>query len=208
MSPSEIEVPKAVLLFEKVGSILGKWEKKRRGLLGPLLFPDSCKRRLVRIERVYIPHYLFTFHQSTKSGTEVHYILIDAVCGFGAYTNVEPEVRKETPGDRILSTLIPQAKAQEKAKEWLTRWNLRKHVFHLNPPELLDSRATFFYLPFWVAYYQRPSGRVDVEVVDGVQGYLEGNRTKYLVKAGMDALQRSGLAKGSAGSRSSGPSQS
>ncbi len=196
MSPTEIEIPREVLPFGKVELILAQWEKKRRGLLGPLLFPDSCKRRLVRLEKVYIPHYLFTFHQSTKSGTEVHYILIDAVCGFGAYTNVEPGLRKETPEDRILPTLIPQGKAQEKAKEWLARWNTRRHVFQFTPPELLSSRAAIFYLPFWVAYYQRPRGRVDVEVVDGVQGYLEGGRTKYLIKAGMDALESSPMAKG------------
>jgi hypothetical protein len=193
---TEIEIPKEILPREKIESILARWEKKRKGLLGPLLFPDSCKRRLVRLVKVYIPHYLFTFHQSTRSGTEVHYILIDAVCGFGAYTNVEPELCKETPEDRILPTLIPQGKAQEKAKEWLTRWNTRKHVFHLTSPELLSSRAAMFYLPFWVAYYQRPSGRVDVEVVDGIQGYLEGGRTKYLIKAGMDALEISARAKG------------
>jgi hypothetical protein len=202
MSSSEIEVPKTVLPFEKVELILGKWEKKRRGLLGPLLFPDSCGRRLVGIEKVYIPHYLFTFHQSTKSGTEVHYILIDAVCGFGAYTNVEPGLRKETPEDRILPTLIPQGKAQEKAKEWLTRWNLRKHVFHLIAPELLSSRAAIFYLPFWVAYYRRPSGKVDVEAVDGVQGYMEGARTKYLIKMGMDILKSSDAAMASSEDRS------
>lgn len=196
MSPTEIEIPKEVLPFEKVELILAQWEKKRRGLLGPLLFPDSCKRRLVRIEKVHIPHYLFTFHQSTKSGTEVHYILIDGVRGFGAYTNVEPELRQAVPKDRILPTLIPQGKAQEKAKEWLARWNTRRHVFQFTPPELLSSRAAFFYLPFWVAYYQRPSDRVDVEVVDGVQGYLEGGRTKYLIKAGIDALESSPMAKG------------
>ena len=196
MSPTEIEIPREVLPFGKVELILAQWEKKRRGLLGPLLFPDSCKRRLVRLEKVFIPHYLFTFQQSTKSGTEVHYILIDAVCGFGAYTNVEPGLRKETPEDRILPTLIPQGKAQEKAREWLTRWNTRKHAFRLVAPELLSSRAAIVYLPFWVAYYQRPSGRVDVEVVDGVQGYLEGGRTKYLIKAGMDALEHSSRAKG------------
>jgi hypothetical protein len=196
MSPTEIEIPREVLPFGKVELILAQWEKKRRGLLGPLLFPDSSTRRLVRLEKVYIPHYLFTFHQSTKSGTEVHYILIDAVCGFGAYTNVEPGLRKETPEDRILPTLIPQGKAQEKAREWLTRWNTRKHAFRLVAPELLSSRAAIVYLPFWVAYYQRPSGRVDVEVVDGVQGYLEGGRTKYLIKAGMDALEHSSRAKG------------
>ncbi len=196
MSSPEIDVPKETLPLGKVELILAQWEKKRRGLLGPLLFPDSCKRRLVRLEKVYVPHYLFTFHQSTKSGTEVHYILIDAVCGFGAYTNVEPELRKETAEDRILPTVIPQGKAQERAREWLTRWNTRKHIFHLTPPELLSSRVAIFYLPFWVAYYQRPSGRVDVEVVDGVQGFLEGGRTKYLIKEGMDALENSAREKG------------
>lgn len=190
MSLSEIEAPKEVLPREKIELILAKWEKKRRGLLGPLLFPDSCKRRQVRIDRFFIPHYLFTFHQSTRSGTEVHFLLIDAVCGFGAFTNTEPELRREQPSDVVFSILISEEKAQEKAKDWLTRWNLRKHALQFKPPEVLSSKVRLFYFPFWVAYYQRPSGRVDVEVVDGVQGYMEGSRTKYLVQQGLAARER------------------
>jgi len=193
MSEGEIEVPEETLPRDKVESILAKWEKKRRGLLGPLLFPDSCKRRLIRVERVYVPHYLFTFHQSARSGVEVHYLLIDAVCGFGAFTNAEPELRREGSQEAVLQTLVPQEKAQEKARDWLAKWNLRRHAFHWKPPELLSSRALFFHFPFWVAYYQRPSGRVDLEVVDGVRGYLEGGRTKHLIGQGLGALQ--GLAR-------------
>jgi hypothetical protein len=37
---------------------------------------------------------------------------------------------------------------------------------------------------------------VDIEVVDGVQGFLEGGRTQYLVKQGYAALQDSGTTKG------------
>jgi len=196
MSPAEIEIPTEVLPREKVESILARWEKKRRGLLGPLLFPDSCKRRLLRVEKVYVPHYLFTFHQSARSGTEVHYVLVDAVCGFGAFTNVEPELRKEGPEAPVFATLVPHEKALAKARDWLTKWNLRKHTFHLKPPELLSSRALLFHFPFWVAYYQRPSGRMDLEVVDGVQGYMEGGRTKHLIQQGIALLQRSGVDRG------------
>jgi hypothetical protein len=196
MSSAEIEIPKEVLPFEKVESVLVKWEKKRRGLLGPLLFRDSTNRRLASIEKVYVPHHLFILHQSTRSGTEVHYVLVDAVCGFGAYTNVDPELQKKEPEEPVLPTLFSEEKAREKAKEWLTRWNLRRHTFHVNPPELLGLKVRFFHLPFWVAYYQRPKGRVDVEVVDGTLGYLEGARTKYMIKTGMDALKGSEVGRG------------
>jgi len=193
MKGSEVEVPEEVLSREQVEFILARWEKKRRGLLGPLLFPDSCKRGLVRIERVYVPHYLFTFHQSARSGVEVHYILIDAVCGFGAFTNVEPKLRREEVREPIFASFVSPEQAREKAKGWLIRWNLRRHAFHFKPPELLSSRSMFFHFPFWVAYYQRPSGRRDMEVVDGVRGFLEGGRTKYLIQQGLAALE--GLAE-------------
>jgi hypothetical protein len=196
MSFAEIKIPREILPREKIESILGRWEKKRRGLLGPLLFPDSCKRQRVRIEKVYIPHYLFIFHQSTRARVEVHYVLIDAVCGFGAYTNADLELRNEGPKEPVFPALVSKEKALEKAKDWLTRWNIRKHTFHLKPPELLSSRARFFHFPFWVAYYQRPKGRIDIEVVEGVQGYLEGGRTKYLIQQGYAALQDSGTTKG------------
>jgi len=190
MSGSEVRVPQEVLSKEKIEYILARWEKKRRGLLGPLLFPDSCKRRLTRIERIYVPHYLFAFHQSARSGIEVHYVLIDAVCGFGAFTNVEPELRREETKEPIFASRISQEKAQEKARDWLSRWNLRRHAFHFKPPELLSSRSIFFHFPFWVAHYGRPSGRMDMEVVDGVRGYLEGGRTKYLIQQGLGALEK------------------
>jgi hypothetical protein len=139
---------------------------------------------------VYVPHYLFTFHQSTRSGVEVHYVLIDAVCGFGAFTNTEPELLGEQAQESVFASVVPQPKAQEKAKDWLTRWNLRRHAFHLQPPELLSCRSMSFHFPFWVAYYQRPSGRVDMEVVDGVRGFLEGGRTKHLIEQGLSAMGR------------------
>jgi hypothetical protein len=199
MSGSEIEVPKEGLSQEKVEFILAKWEKKRRGLLGPLLFPDSCKRRLIRFEKLYVPHYLFTFHQSARSGVEVHYVLIDAVCGFGAFTNAEPELRKEGPKEPVFASSVSEQKAQEKAKDWLAKWNIRRHAFHLTPPELLSCRSIFFHFPFWVAYYQRPSGKVDMEVVDGVQGFLEGGRTRYLIQQGLAALERVPGVEGSRG---------
>jgi hypothetical protein len=160
MSFTKIEIPKEILPREKIESILAGWEKKRKGLLSPLLFPDSSKRQLFRIEKVYIPHYLFIFHQP------------------------------------VFPALVSQEKALAKAKDWLSKWNIRKHAFHLKLPELLSSRVRFLHLPFWVGYYQRPKGRVDIEVVDGVQGFLEGGRTQYLVKQGYAALQDSGTTKG------------
>ena len=190
MKPLQVEIPRDILPRETVEDILAKWERKRKGLLGPLLFPDSCKRRLHRIEQCYVPHFLFTFHQSTRSGVEIHYVLIDAVCGFGAYTNVEPELCKREPeGGVVLRALVSQQKAREKALEWLTRWNLRKHAFHLKTPEILNSDVRFFHFPFWVAYYERPSRKLDVEVADGLRGCLEGGRTKYMIETGITALQ-------------------
>jgi hypothetical protein len=196
MSFTEIRIPAEIFPPEKIESVLARWEKKRRGLLGPLLFPDSCKRRLTRIEKVYIPHYLFIFHQSTRAGVEVHYVLIDAVCGFGVFTNADLKMRNEEATEPIFPALVSQEKGLEKAKDWLTRWNIRKHAFHLKPPELLSSQVRFFHFPFWVAYYQRPKGRVDIEVIEGVQGYLEGGRTKYLIQRGYAALQESGTTRG------------
>lgn len=196
MSFTKIEIPKEILPREKIESILAGWEKKRKGLLSPLLFPDSCKRQLLRIEKVYIPHYLFIFHQSARAGVEVHYVLIDAVCGFGAFTNAEPELRSEGANEPVFPALVSQEKALAKAKDWLSKWNIRKHAFRLKLPEPLSSRVRFLHLPFWVGYYQRPKGRVDIEVVDGVQGFLEGGRTQYLVKQGYAALQDSGTTKG------------
>ncbi len=190
MKSLQIKIPKDVLPRATVEDILAKWQKKRRGLLGPLLFPDSCKRRLQRIEKYYVPHFLFTFHQSTRSGMEIHYVLIDAVCGFGAYTNVEPELcQREPAGAVVFRALVPEKKAREKALEWLSRWNLRKHAFHLKAPEIVDSRVRSFHFPFWAAYYERPSRRLDVEVVDGLRGYLEGGRTKYMIERGIKSLQ-------------------
>ncbi|MDH7500923.1 MAG: hypothetical protein QHH30_11145 [candidate division NC10 bacterium] len=199
MSRLEVEVPKEVLSRDHIELILARWEKKRRGLLGPLLFPDSSRRRLLSVEKVYVPHYLFTFRQSTRSGVEVHYVLIDAVCGFGAFTNTEPEVLREEVEEPVFAPVVLQQKAQERAKDWVTRWNLRKHAFHLKPPELLSCRCMSFHFPFWVAYYQRPSGRVDMEVVDGVRGYLEGGRTKHLIQQGLGALGRTTGVQGSRG---------
>jgi hypothetical protein len=196
MSFTEIDIPREIFPPEKIESILTRWEKKRRGLLGPLLFPDSCKRQLIRIEKIYIPHYLFIFHQSTRAGVEVHYVLIDAVCGFGVFTNAEPELRNEDVTEPIFPALFPQEKALAKAKDWLSKWNIRKHAFRLKPPELLTSQVRFFHFPFWVAYYQSPKGRVAIEVVEGVQGYLEGGRTKYLIQRGYAFLRDSGTTKG------------
>lgn len=188
MSLSKVEIPADVLPREKVESILTRWDRKRQGLLGPLLFRDSSKRRLTRLEKFLIPHYLFTFHQSTRSGVEIHYLLIDAVCGFGAFTNGEPELCTRETREPAFRVLIPEKKAGTKARDWLARWNLRKHAFHLKPPEILSTQVRFFHFPFWVAFYVRPSGKVDLEVVDGVRGYIEGGRTKHLIKQGLAAL--------------------
>jgi|GEM_PF-2557945 hypothetical protein len=190
MSGSVVEVPKERLAREKVEWILARWEKKRRGLLGPLLFPDSCARRLTRIEQVYVPHFLFTFQQSIRSRIEVHYILIDALCGFGAFTNAEPELSQEDATGAVFAASLSSEKAQERAKDWLSRWNLRRHAFHLTPPTILSSRSLFFHFPFWLAFYERPSGRMDLEVVDGVRGFLEGGRTKYMINRGLASLGR------------------
>jgi hypothetical protein len=191
VKPLQIEIPKDVLVRDTVRDILANWQKKRKGLLGPLLFPDSCRRQLQRIEKYYVPHFLFTFHQSTRTDVEIHYVLIDAVCGFGAYTNVEPELSTIEPeGAFVFRVLVSQQKARAKALEWLSRWNLRKHAFHLKAPEILNSHVRLFHFPFWAAYYERPSRKLDVEVVDGLRGCLEGGRTKYMIETGMMDLKR------------------
>ena len=44
--------------------------------------------------------------------------------------------------------------------------------------------------------YQREIHHPDVEVVDGVQGYMEGSRTKYLIQQGLAARERARSERG------------
>lgn len=93
-------------------------------------------------------------------------------------------------GDRLEGVLPPpdpvHDRAEALAREGLLKWILRHHRSRkMSVSALL--RVELLRYPFWVYYYQRRRGLLDIRIVDGATGEQPGPKMKYAV---VRALQR------------------
>lgn len=136
----------------------------RRGRLSVI----RKKRKEIRAELVYFPHYLFGISVAVGGGTKEVSVACDGVSGNLAFLEMENLDFVDEADAHRLDFRIGREDAREKVLDEY-QWILVKRGFHSkNPPQLEAVTETRrFYYPYWVAYYRR-RGALDFRAVDAI----------------------------------------
>lgn len=151
--------------------------------------PLSPARPLPLIEIVWMPQYLLRFAMQGIRGPETALVTVDAYSSQFALFFAERQVLDGTLDGEQPGPELTQQRAESIARANAQKWLLRYHRVRKLTVGALESVEVLRY-PFWVYYYQRRRGLLDIRIVDAVTGELPGSKIKYgIVRAFERAAQ-------------------
>lgn len=132
------------------------------------------KRRLKRIELVYLPHYFFHLVITLKSGEKEVIASTDTLLGAFALADSQVlEYEEATSGEKFTAQ-ITRTEAEkiclDEYRKMLLGYGLRQKEF-VGLKEIKAVEEIMY--PFWVAYFQIGE-KYDFNAVDAVSGKLQG----------------------------------
>ncbi len=140
--------------------------------------PIQTSRTLPFLELVWMPQYLMTFAMHGRRGAETAGVTVDGMTGQFTLFFAEHQVCEGAPEGESPEPAIGPDRAEAIARRAAQSWLLRYHRVRRLNIGALESIAVLRY-PFWVYYYQRRRGLLDLRVMDAVTGELPGSKLKY-----------------------------
>ena len=139
------------------------------------------KKKIIKIDLLYLPFYLFTITTVTSKNESVgELICIDGVKGSFSFFK-EPEYAN-TPVKTgfIIDPVIELEKARqlglEEYRRVLLKISLKNRI--VKEVESIQFEKKVFY-PYWVGYYYRGKS-LDFETIDGLNGEKQGNKMRSI----------------------------
>lgn len=172
------------------------FHNKRFGWLGRMLsrlWPRGAPPNagLPRLELIWMPHYLVELEASGRGKNALVHLAVDAYAGTfmivelgGGFQEAEPE-----------TAFPPRMDAQEAeriGRQELLRAIMRRRGQRDRPTPQGTTSVTLFYYPFWVWYYERLPGAIDIALHDAASGDKTGPKMKTAV---LSAFAKAGVRK-------------
>lgn len=138
--------------------------------------------RLPYIELVWLPYYLIEVNVTSRSGPGVIPVSVESHSGAFALCDVFDGMREgkpptDPPGECLAPALdeeTARAVALKELRETIMRRRSQEHK-----PLIQDIHAvSLFQYPYWLEYYERWRGKLDIRVFDAVSGTAGGAMTK------------------------------
>ncbi len=145
------------------------------------------RKRHQRIELVRLPAYCVAFRvfDGTRHG-EIE-LLVDAhVASVRRFTATESDWCESDSG-KLFAPALAAAAARRAAHEQLLAILLREPGWLRQQPQISEASIELVQYPYWVYYWRRPSGMLDVRLLDAWTGELAGTKVRL---AFLDALSR------------------
>lgn len=153
--------------------------EKAEKLLAAPPRPLAKKRKILKVDLFYLPHYIYSLKIRHKNGTLANAtICVDGLQGvYGTFSEAETEENPVLPA-RILKAKLTCQQAQEDGVEEFRRFMLKISLKKksLSEIESCEYRGEIFY-PFWVGYFRR-KGAYDFEAIDAISGQKQGAKMK------------------------------
>lgn len=134
----------------------------------------------LRIEMIYLPYYAITIPVYQGESKSTACAAIEAWSGAFNLRAYEEGLLSDTPQEpgQVFTPQITEADALEIAHEGILRNALRerggRRTFKWADPESVE----LLQHPFWVYYYARRRGLLDIRLLDAVTGDRPGSKTK------------------------------
>jgi hypothetical protein len=137
------------------------------------------RKRIIKVELIYLPLFIFTIRLEDKKGRQFHEtISVDGIKGeFAFFRGTD----YNHPGKDIAGTVsftLTEQIARNIALGEYQRLLLKNNLKNSNTSGITDlSTGVPVYYPYWIGYYKRKKG-YDFEVIDAVGGGKQGIKMK------------------------------
>ena len=152
--------------------------------------PDPFAEGLPRLALVYIPHYRVDINVTSRKGPGVTHCLLDGCSGAFAIADFKDSPLLEEPEAEVLPPLLDEDQAGRAAVAALTRLILGQRSRGPKPTPLGVQSCRRVDWPFWVYYFSRSRGRLDIRACDARTGDAAGNRAKAGILKAMVAAAK------------------
>jgi hypothetical protein len=148
--------------------------------------PNSHKRRLPSTQLVWLPHYIVSVKVDSRKGPGLIDVCVEAHSGAFAVFEMHPDlVEKEDVEGEIFSPRLEEKESVRIARTELLKTILRRRGQREKPAIVGTGEIDLFHYPFWIYYYERRRGLLDIQVYDAARGIKGGTRTKVGILSGL-----------------------
>lgn len=156
-----------------IASVISKIQAKK--LLLKTKGPLSPNRKIIKVEFIYLPVYLFTINlEDTKGKLYTDKISIDGIIGeFAFFKEINYEVHQPDIINKF-DFIISEKKARDIAVREYERSLFKNNLKTRNDVKITDLKPDKkIYYPYWIGYFKRKRA-FDFDVIDAVSGDKQG----------------------------------
>ena len=154
------------------------------GLLLPRPTATMKGTRLPRLERVWLGYYQIDLRIRLGREPGVQAVSVEGHSGSFAYFDMHNALSDGLPQEPFFPPAIPEEAAVRIGREECLRSILRRRSQQKKPTIEETLEVSIFYYPYWVWYFARRNGRLDIRIQNAYTGDPGGNRTRAgLLKA-------------------------
>jgi hypothetical protein len=133
------------------------------------------RKKIIKVELIYLPLYLFTIKLEDKRGRQYNEMVsVDAIKGEFAFFR---ETDSEQPTNEIINNFsckLTESAARQIASGEYQRFLLKNNLKNSNTSRIINfSEGIRVFYPYWIGYLKRKNG-YDFEVIDAVGGSKQG----------------------------------
>ncbi len=150
--------------------------------------PDSSPPRA---DLVWMPSYLLTIQLESKQGPSEVTCSVDACSGSFALFQMHDAIVDGEAEGKTFPPVLDEAVAEKVAREELVKVILRRRSRAGKPLPTETLRVELLSYPYWVYYYQRRPGFIDIKVLDAATGRPVGNKIKLGILDAFKAAAKS-----------------
>ncbi len=152
-------------------------------------------RRMPYAERVWLPYYVIDYDVKTKKLDSVISVSIEAYSGAFAIFQMQTQlIDGEPPEGEFFPPEMPEDEAVSTGRDHLHTAIVREKGRRLDPEVREAVNIEIVHYPFWVYYFERRRGLIDIKVLDAARGEKPGNKTRIsLLNAFAKASEERGL---------------
>jgi hypothetical protein len=151
------------------------------GLLGPgrLRASDANQPKpLPHLELIWIPYFLVPIHVRSRRGPGTIHVSVEAHSGAFAVFQMHENLVEGTPRGEAFTPKVDAEEAKRIGRQELLRTIMRRRGQREKPVIEDADEPSVFYYPYWVYYYERRRGRLDIRLCDALTREKGGTRTK------------------------------
>lgn len=161
---------------------IGVLSRRRFKVLRRLLFRTSAAPVIEsHVHLVWMPHYLIDLKIESTKGTAIQQVTLDTYGSVFALWNIDAPPSTGLPKGECFPPRMDVDAGVDKAILALTKTTLHMRGQKGKPHVIGSSGIQLLYYPYWVYYFERKKGLLDMKIVDGAMGERPGNQIKRAI---------------------------